>query len=32
VAHVQTRKGFEEWVILSNELTDLHTFDERGLL
>jgi hypothetical protein len=31
LAHVQTRNGFEEWAIVSDEPTDLHTFDEYGL-
>jgi len=31
LAHVQTRNGLEEWVILSDDPTDLHTFDEYGL-
>jgi hypothetical protein len=31
LAHVQTRNGFEEWAILSDDPTDLHTFDEYGL-
>jgi hypothetical protein len=31
LAHVQTPKGYEEWSILSDEPTDLHTFDEYGL-
>jgi hypothetical protein len=31
LAHVQTRHGFEEWAILSDDPTDLHTFDEYGL-
>lgn len=31
LAHVQTRHGYEEWAIVSDEPTDLHTFDEYGL-
>ena len=31
LAHVQTRNGFEEWAILSDDPTDLRTFDEYGL-
>jgi hypothetical protein len=31
LAHVQTRNGFEEWTILSDDPTDLSTFDEYGL-
>jgi len=31
LAHVQTRNGFEEWAILSDDPTDLSTFDEYGL-
>jgi hypothetical protein len=31
LAHVQTRNGYEEWAILSDDPTDLHTFDEYGL-
>jgi len=31
LAHVQTRSGYEEWAILSDDPTDLHTFDEYGL-
>jgi hypothetical protein len=31
LAHVQTRNGFEEWAILSDDTTDLRTFDEYGL-
>mgnify|MGYP001194320034 FL=1 len=31
LAHVQTQNGFEEWAILSDDPTDLHTFDEYGL-
>jgi hypothetical protein len=31
LAHVQTHNGFEEWAILSDDPTDLHTFDEYGL-
>ena len=31
LAHVQTRNGYEEWMIVSNEPTDLRTFDEYGL-
>lgn len=31
LAHVQTRNGYEQWAILSDEPTDLHTFDEYGL-
>jgi hypothetical protein len=28
LAHVQTRNGYEAWAILSDDPTDLHTFDE----
>jgi len=31
LAHAQTRNGYEEWAILSDDPTDLHTFDEYGL-
>lgn len=31
LAHVQTYNGFEEWAILSDDPTDLRTFDEYGL-
>jgi hypothetical protein len=31
LAQVQTRNGYEEWAILSDDPTDLHTFDEYGL-
>lgn len=31
LAHVQTPAGYEQWAILSDEPTDLHTFDEYGL-
>jgi hypothetical protein len=31
LAHVQTTKGYEEWAMLSDELTTLRTFDEYGL-
>lgn len=31
LAHVQTTHGYEEWIILSDEPTALHTFDEYGL-
>lgn len=31
LAHVQTPNGHEEWAIVSDEPTDLHTFDEFGL-
>jgi hypothetical protein len=31
LAHVHTRNGYEEWFILSDDPTDLHTFDEYGL-
>jgi hypothetical protein len=31
LAQVQTRNGFEEWAILSDDPTDLRTFDEYGL-
>jgi hypothetical protein len=31
LAHVQTRNGYEEWAIVSDEPTDLNTFDEYGL-
>lgn len=30
LAHVQTNDGYEKWAIASDELTDLHTFDEYG--
>jgi len=30
LAHVQTRNGFEEWAIVSDDPTDLRTFDEYG--
>jgi len=30
LAHVQTRNGYEEWMIVSDEPTDLRTFDEYG--
>ncbi len=30
LAHVQTKAGYEKWAILSDEPTDLHTFDEYG--
>jgi hypothetical protein len=30
LAHVQTKDGYEQWAIVSDELTDLHTFDEYG--
>ena len=30
-AHVQTRNGYEQWAIVSDEPTDLRTFDEYGL-
>jgi hypothetical protein len=32
LAHVQTQNGFEEWAILSDDPTDLRTFDEYGLI
>jgi hypothetical protein len=31
LAHAQTPNGYEEWAILSDDPTDLHTFDEYGL-
>jgi hypothetical protein len=31
LAHVQTAQGFREWAIVSDEPTDLRTFDEYGL-
>jgi len=31
LAYVQTPNGFEQWAIVSDEPTDLHTFDEFGL-
>jgi hypothetical protein len=31
LAHVQTRNGYEEWAVLSDDPTGLHTFDEYGL-
>jgi len=31
LAHVQTRNGYEEWAILSDDPTGLRTFDEYGL-
>lgn len=31
LAHAQTQDGYEKWAILSDEPTDLHTFDEYGL-
>jgi len=31
LAHVHTRNGYEEWAILSDDPTDLHTLDEYGL-
>jgi hypothetical protein len=31
LAHVQTRNGYEEWAILSDDPTDLYTLDEYGL-
>jgi hypothetical protein len=31
LAHVQTRNGYEEWAIVSDEPTDLYTFNEYGL-
>jgi hypothetical protein len=31
LAHVQTPNGFEEWAIVSDDPTDLHTFDDYGL-
>jgi hypothetical protein len=31
LAHVHTRNGDEEWAIVSDEPTDLHTLDEYGL-
>jgi len=30
LAHVQTQDGDEQWAIVSDEPTDLHTFDEYG--
>lgn len=31
LAHIQTSDGYEKWAILSDEPTDLNTFDEFGL-
>jgi hypothetical protein len=31
LTYVQTRNGFEEWAILSDDPTDLHIFDKYGL-
>ncbi len=31
LAHAHTQDGYEQWAILSDEPTDLHTFDEYGL-
>ena len=31
LAHVETRNGYQEWAIVSDEPTDLQTFDEYGL-
>lgn len=31
LAHVQTSHGYQEWAIVSDEPTDLRTFDEYGL-
>lgn len=31
LAHAQTRNGCEAWAIVSDEPTDIHTFDEYGL-
>lgn len=31
LAHVETKNGFEQWAIVSDEPTDLHTLDEFGL-
>jgi len=31
LAHIQTKNGYEKWAIISDELVDLHTFDEYGL-
>lgn len=31
LAHVQTQHSYEEWAIVSDDPTDLHTFDEYGL-
>ena len=31
LAHVQTRNGYEKWAVVSDEPTDLRTFDEYGL-
>ena len=31
LAHVHSRNGYEEWAILSDDPTDLHTLDEYGL-
>jgi len=31
LAHAQTPNGYQEWAILSDDPTDLHTFDEYGL-
>lgn len=31
LAHVRTKNGHEKWAIISDEIVDLHTFDEYGL-
>ena len=31
LAHVRTANGYQEWAIVSDDPTDLHTFDEYGL-
>jgi hypothetical protein len=31
LAHAQTPDGYQEWAIVSDEPTDIHTFDEYGL-
>lgn len=31
LAHAQTPEGYQEWAIVSDDPTDLHTFDEYGL-
>ena len=31
LAHVQTPNGYQEWAIVSDDPTDLHTFDQYGL-
>ncbi len=31
LAYMQTKNGHEKWAVISDELVDLHTFDEYGL-